>query len=231
MKSTKIEELKRRRQAEIKPRKSQLLHLSIVIFLSIIVCCSFLNINRTYSIIWTIGILMGITMQRARFCFAASFRDPIILGTTSLFRAIIIGIVICTVGFSIFQYSVIGDLPNYNIDDIPGQIYPVGLHTIIGSILFGIGMVIAGSCTSGMLIRIGEGHLLQIVVLIGFIIGAVSGASHFKFWDRLSIASSKSVYIPQYIGFLPAVITQLAVLGILYFLAGWYDKNNKFMKL
>lgn len=97
--------------------------------------------------------------------------------------------------------------------------------------MFGIGMVIAGGCASGTLIRIGEGHILQIIVLIGFIIGTTLGINHFEFWDKLFISSSKSIYIPRYIGFLPAVIVQLAVLGILYLLAGQYDKKNNIMNL
>ena len=103
-------------------------------------------------------------MQRSGFCFVASFRDPVMVGSTSLFRAVIIGLMISTVGFGIFQYITISNIPNYLIDDIPGQIFPVGINTMIGAILFGIGMVIAGGCASGTLIRIGEGHVMQIVV-------------------------------------------------------------------
>lgn len=229
MTSSKIEELKRNRQTELKQKKSQLVQFFFIAFISFIICGYFINTNIKHSIVWTIGILMGITMQRSRFCFAASFRDPIMVGTTSLFRAVIIGLMISTVGFSIIQYMAIGSIENYVLADIPGQIYPVGFHTILGAILFGTGMVIAGGCASGTLIRIGEGYLMQLVVLIGFIIGTTLGGSHFEFWDKLLISSSKPIYIPQYIGFIPAVIIQLVVLSILYMLAVWYDKQNNIM--
>lgn len=229
MTSSKIEELKRRRQSEIQPKKSQLPYFFFLAFICFINCFYFFHTNITYSIVWTIGILIGITMQRSRFCFAASFRDPIMVGTTSLFRAVIIGLIISTIGFSIFQYKAIANIPNYSISDVPGQVFPVGFHTIIGAILFGIGMVIAGGCASGTLIRIGEGYMMQVVVLIGFIIGATLGGKHFQFWDKLSISSSKAIYLPKYIGFLPAVIIQLLVLCILYWLANWYDRQNNIM--
>ncbi len=231
MKSDRIEELKRQRQVKIEPKKSQLPYFLLFVLISIAICCYLFNTNGTYGIIWSIGILIGITMQRSRFCFAASFRDPIMVGNTSLFRAVIIGLIISTIGFSIFQYKTIGNVPNYIIDDIPGRISPVGLNTIIGAVLFGAGMVIAGGCASGTLIRIGEGHMMQVVVLIGFIIGTTLGINHFEFWDKLIISSSKPVYIPQYIGFLPTVIIQLAVLIILYLLASWYDEKNNIMSL
>lgn len=231
MQSSKIEELKRRRQAEIKPKKSQLPYLISLIILSLMICFYYFNLNRVYGLVWLVGILIGITMQRSRFCFVASFRDPILIGTTSLFRAIIIGLIISTIGFAAFQYKTIMNMADYSIQDIPGQIFPVGIHTIIGSILFGIGMIIAGACSSGVLIRIGEGHLLQILVLLGFVIGASLGVRNFEFWDRLFIQSSRPVYLPDHIGFFPALIVQLVVLLILYFLAGWYDKKNNFMNL
>lgn len=229
MTSSKIEELKRKREKELRPKKSQMIYMFIVAFISFIICCSFMQTNMQYSIIWTIGILIGITMQRSRFCFAASFRDPIMVGTTSLFRAVIIGLAISTIGFSVFQYRTIGNAVFYSIGDIPGQIYPVGLHTVLGAVIFGVGMVIAGGCASGTLIRIGEGYAMQVVVLIGFVIGATVGGRHFEFWDRLLISKSPTIYIPKVIGFIPALILQLIILGTLYYLALWYDKQNNIM--
>jgi uncharacterized membrane protein YedE/YeeE len=231
MKSSRIEELNRQRQIEIRPKKSQLPFFFFLISICIVFYLYLFGSNKIYSIIWAIGILIGITMQRSGFCFVASFRDPVMVGSTSLFRAVIIGLMISTVGFGIFQYITISNIPNYLIDDIPGQIFPVGINTMIGAILFGIGMVIAGGCASGTLIRIGEGHVMQIVVLVGFVIGTVLGAGHFGFWDKLIISSSKTIYIPQYMGFLPTIIIQILVLGILYILAGWYDRKNSIMNL
>ena len=231
MKSSKIEELKRQRQTEIQPKKNQMPYFFFSVLVFFVLCHYFFNIDKTYGIIWIVGILIGITMQRSGFCFVASFRDPIMVGNTSLFRAVIIGLIISTIGFGIFQYNAIGNIPNYIIDDIPGQIFPVGLNTIIGAVLFGIGMVIAGGCASGTLIRIGEGHIMQVVVLLGFVIGTTLGVGHFRFWDKLLISSSKIIYIPQYIGLLPVITLQLAVLGMLYLLAGWYDKKNNIMNL
>lgn len=229
MTSGKIEELKQQRQKEIKLRNSQLKYFLFVALICFIICFYFVYKNTTYVIVWTIGILIGFTMQRSRFCFAASFRDPIMVGTTSLFRAVIIGLMISTIGFSIFQYITVSNTLEYSISKIPGQISPVGFHTIIGAIIFGIGMVIAGGCASGTLIRIGEGYMMQVIVLIGFIIGTTLGSNHFEFWDKLFISSSKTIYIPEYIGFMPATLIQLIVLGIIYWVAIWYDKQNNIM--
>lgn len=227
--SSRIEEIKRQRQKEIKFKKNQKKYFYIVALISLIILCYFISNNITYAFTWFIGIIIGITMQRSRFCFAASFRDPIMVGTTSLFRAVILGLMISTVGFGIYQYISLSNMEVYSVMDVPGQIYPVGIHTIIGAIIFGIGMVIAGGCATGTLIRIGEGYLMQVVVFIGFIIGATLGGKNFEFWDKLFISSSKTIYIPEYIGLIPTVLAQLIVLGILYYLAIWYDKQNNIM--
>ncbi len=43
--------------------------------------------------------------------------------------------------------------------------------------MFGIGMVIAGGCASGTLMRVGEGFAMQMLSLLFFVIGSLIGAS------------------------------------------------------
>lgn len=191
----------------------------------------FLKNNFMYSTIWVLGLLIGFTLQKSRFCFSASFRDPIMVGSTSILKAIIIASIITTIGFAFIQYTAIGGDTGISYENIPGQIDPVGIHTVIGAILFGVGMVIAGGCASGTLMRIGEGFSLQLVVLLGFIIGTLLGGKSFEFWDKLFISKSPTIYIPEYLGFHSTVVIQVGVLIILYFVAEWYQKKNNMMKM
>ena len=227
MSSVKIEELKRKRQIEYKRKKNQVKY-GLVLILIITIILIKLSLSSTVNgIIWTIGILIGITLQRSRFCFTAGFRDPVLVGSTSILKAIIIGLIITTIGFGLIQYNYL----QHNLMDInkiPGQIYPVGTNTIIGAILFGIGMVIAGGCASGTLMRIGEGFLLQLVVLIGFIIGTLLGANNFKFWNEVNYLK-ETIYLPRYIKLPYVIIGQVVLLFILYFLAHLYHKRNNTM--
>lgn len=229
MTSSRIEELKKQRQLETKKRKNQRPYAISITLIALVIYIALVNYNLRFSSFWIIGILIGITMQRSRFCFAASFRDPIMVGSTSLLKAILIAFMISTVGFFIIQYRSIPMDGSYILSEIPGQLKPVGIHTALGAILFGTGMVIAGGCASGTLIRIGEGYLLQVVVLIGFIIGALMGARSFEFWDKFLISKSPIIYIPQYLGLFQTLILQLAVLISLYIFADWFDKKNSIM--
>lgn len=229
MSSSKIEELKRKRQPNYKRKRSQILY-GIILTIPVFIIYIGLSIqNFANGIIWIIGILIGITLQRSRFCFTAGFRDPVLVGSTSLLRAVIIGLIITTIGFGIIQYNFLGNNVINNINQIPGQIYPAGIHTAIGALLFGIGMVIAGGCASGTLMRIGEGFLLQIVVFIGFIIGTLFGAHNFKFWNALIISKSPTIYLPNYIRLPYLIIGQVILLIFLYILAHWYHKKNNTM--
>ncbi|WP_432663047.1 YeeE/YedE thiosulfate transporter family protein [Wukongibacter baidiensis] len=231
MSSSKIQELKAKRQLKRKSKKNQMIYGVIFTGIAGLIYLFFLKNNFVHSMIWILGLLIGFTLQKSRFCFAASFRDPIMVGSASILKAVIIATIISTIGFAAIQYSAVGGNGIISFENVPGQIEPVGIHTALGAIIFGIGMVIAGGCASGTLMRIGEGFKLQLVVLLGFIIGTLLGANHFEFWDRLFIRKSPTIYLPQYIGFHFSVAIQVVVLTILYYIVHRYEKNNSMMSM
>src|SRR5699024_6665623 len=98
----------------------------------------------------------------------ASLRDPVLTGGTSLSKAVITTIAVATVGFAALQYGAY-----LKGDPIPGNINPAGIHVAVGAFMFGIGMVIAGGCASGTLMRVGEGFVMQWLSLVFFIIGSL----------------------------------------------------------
>ncbi len=225
MSTSRIEELKKRREMERdkhrvdvrRPNtqiKYALILLGILLFLGVL----FVRRDELYLWIWPIGILLGFSMERSRFCFAASLRNPFTLGTTGLLKAVIVSLMISSVGFFVLQQLSIGG-ETYLVEELPGMIRPFGIHTVIGGLMFGLGMVVAGGCASGTLMRVGEGFTLQIFVLGGFIMGAVvAGLWHEDFWRNLLFHGGWTVYLPDFVGFYPALFLQLAILGILYIL-------------
>lgn len=168
------------------------------------------------------GVLFGFTLQRSRFCFVSCFRDPILLGNTKAANALLLCLALLTVGFPIMQ-----KIKFSSLGFIVGQLQPVGIHTAFGALLFGFGMVIAGSCASGTLMRIGEGFLLQIIVLAGFIIGAMLGALNFGWWYERFIAEAPVVYLPQVFGWVGAVVFQLSLLLLCYLLMKKHSSRKK----
>lgn len=199
-------------------RKSQLGYALLVLALVVIFGIFLGSLKIALAAKWIFGIAFGFVLQRSRFCFTASMRDPVLTGSTSLTRAVIIAIAVATIGFAGIQFSAyMAGKP------IPGFISPVGIHTIIGAILFGTGMVIAGGCASGTLMRVGEGFIMLMLTLVFFVAGSVLGAYHFGWWQGFSMKASPAVFLPNVLGWPLALLLQLALLGGLYWLATWWE--------
>lgn len=211
--------LRSRIQSRTQTKKKSQLGYAILVLILVIAFGIFLgSLKIALAAKWIFGLAFGFVLQRSRFCFTASMRDPVLTGSTSLTRAVIIAIAVATVGFAAIQFSAyMAGKP------IPGHIYPAGIHTVIGAILFGTGMVIAGGCASGTLMRVGEGFIMLMVTLVFFVVGSALGAYHFGWWQSFSIKSSPAVFLPNILGWPLALLVQFGLLGALYWLATWWE--------
>ncbi len=184
--------------------------------------------NQNMPIYWIVGIAFGYILQRSRFCFTAAMRDPYLTGSTSLTRAVLVAFAITTIGFAAIKYGAFKNgLP------IPGQSYvvPVSFATVAGSFMFGIGMVIAGGCASGTLMRVGEGFTMQILALTFFIVGSLWGAHDFGWWKLNIILKGKAVFLPDVFGWIGAVVIQLLIIAMLWIAADkWENRKNLAVK-
>lgn len=109
------------------------------------------------------GALLGFVLQRGRFCVVGAYRDLILSKRTTIFIALFIAITIQSVGVFLLQemdYITLGFKPF------------LWLSTIIGGLIFGIGMVLAGGCATGTWYRAGEGLIGSYVALFGYMMGA-----------------------------------------------------------
>ena len=173
---------------------------------------------------WMTGLAFGMILQRSRFCFTASMRDPYLTGSTSVTKAVLIAFAVTSIAFTAIKYGYhVQGLP------IPGQSYvaPVSVATGVGAFMFGIGMVIAGGCASGTLMRVGEGFWMQVLSLVFFIVGSLLGAYHYGWWERNFIVSAPRIFLPDYLGWFGGLFANLAIIAILYALAHKWGKRKK----
>lgn len=206
-----------------KPKKSQIPYGFAVLLLMIAIGVGLSFKSSNLAMFWLFGSCFGFVLQKSRFCFTASFRDPVLTGTTSITKAVMVALAITTVGFTAIKYGYfVNGLP------IPGMSYvvPVGVATIVGGILFGIGMVIAGGCASGTLMRVGEGFGMQMLSLVFFIVGSLIGASHFGWWKINFISNSPKIFLPDYFGWFGALVLQLLVIACIYVAADKWQKKK-----
>lgn len=214
---------RQRSSASRKPKKSQIPY-GIALFAGMIVFGIYLStISAKLSLFWIIGGCFGFILQKSRFCFTASMRDPYLTGSTSVTRAVLIAFAVTSIAFTAIKYGAyIKGLP------IPGQNYvvPISLATAIGAFMFGIGMVIAGGCASGTLMRVGEGFSMQMLSLFFFIIGSLWGAHDFGWWKLNFILKGPKIFMPDVFGWFGAIAIQLLIIGVLYVLADKWENRK-----
>ncbi|WP_305775338.1 YeeE/YedE family protein [Psychrobacillus sp. OK028] len=107
------------------------------------------------------GALLGFVMQRGRFCLTGGFRDMYLTKDNRMFYALLIAIAVQSVGvYTLVALEVIqpntGTLPLFAI--------------ILGSFIFGIGIVLAGGCATGTWYRAGEGLIGSWIALAGYML-------------------------------------------------------------
>jgi len=210
-------------RAPRKPKKNQFPIALLVLIGMIAIGLLLAQRSPSLGMFWLFGSCFGFVLQKSRFCFTAAMRDPVITGSTSLTKAVLIAFAITTIGFTAIKYSAFASgLP------IPGQSYvnPVSLATAVGGIMFGIGMVIAGGCASGTLMRVGEGFGMQMLSLVFFVIGSLWGANNMGWWQLHVIADAPSVFLPDVFGWLGALVLQLLIIALLFIAADKWEKKK-----
>jgi uncharacterized membrane protein YedE/YeeE len=152
---------------------------------------------------------MGYVLSRSRVCFVSGFRDPLATGSSAMARALLGGLMLATLLYWPLQYR------DYRLGvTLTGNIYPIGLNTLTGGLLFGLGMVLAGGCITGILTRIGDGMVTQLASLAGAVAGATVAAYHWPWWDRYAHWIG-AVHLSSVGGWMMGPLLQLTVLALL----------------
>ena len=167
------------------------------------------------------GLIIGVIMQRTRFCFVRAFREPFMTGHADATRAVAIAIVISTLGFTYLKWADFKDWEVFVRDSF-------WLGSLLGGFIFGVGMSLSGGCASGSLWRAGEGHVKLWVALVCFALSA----SHFRVWltesgraDRLG----EAVFMPDYFGWMVAPAAVIALMGVWYVCMTWNERRQKLL--
>ena len=106
-----------------------------------------------------IGLLFGFLLQRGQFCFVSGFRTLYTQKNIRFLTALFIAISIQSVGFF--------TLAQFNLITIPTSQLPI-FATLLGGLLFGIGMSLANCCGSGAWFRSAEGAVGSYLALLSF---------------------------------------------------------------
>jgi uncharacterized protein len=178
--------------------------------------------DRVLAVFWLFGLAFGFVLQRSRFCFASAFRDLFLLGDARVMKGIIAGLAVATAGFAVLMARL---LPEAGWGSLPfgATVLPLGIHTLLGGVLFGIGMVLAGGCTSGSLYRAGEGYVGSMVALVGIMLGLEISSHTWNWWWEAHISRAPLVWFPEQLGYFGAVLLTFGGLQLLFLLVSWWE--------
>lgn len=186
--------------------------LGMIIFLAVILWGGLTAMNAPkLGLAMLFGVGFGLLIERAQICFTSAFRDLWITGRTHMAKAIIIGMAVSAIG--IFSYVQMG---------LPPKIMWAGPNAVLGGLLFGFGIVLAGGCETGWMYRAVEGQVHFWWVGFGNILGATILA---YYWDDLasSLATSyDKVNLLQAFGPLGGLlVTYLMLLAAFLLVVAW----------
>lgn len=110
-----------------------------------------------------VGFLFGFVLQRGRFCVVGAYRDIFLNRKFTIFIALFIVVSLQSIG--VWLLNSLGYI------SIKSQEF-YWLSTIIGGVIFGFGMVIAGGCATGTWYRAAEGLIGSIIALFFYAFSA-----------------------------------------------------------
>jgi len=175
------------------------------------------------------GLALGWVLQRGRFCMNTAFRDTIFIKEFTPFRAYLIALMVAIIGSHLL--ADLGFLTLYRQHFLP-------VAQIGGGFIFGLGIVLAGGCGSGIWYRVGEGQIASYVAVMGFFIGIATTfdgiLSPVLGWMKsiaIPIAGRKDVGLWQLFGDGPIVKwAVIAVLAVIVSISVMPDKPFKLGK-
>lgn len=159
--------------------------------------------------LWGVGLALGLVLYQAAFSFAGGFRLFLTQRRGAMPRAVLVMLGVSTL--LILPAVAVG-----NVFGAPvrGLVFPVGVASVLGAWLFGVGMQLGGGCASGTLYAAGAGSGRTGLTLLCFIGGATAAS-----WQSQVFAGWPAwpgVALAERFGLAVALAGSVAVLAAAY---------------
>ncbi|ABO08897.1 YeeE/YedE family protein [Pyrobaculum calidifontis] len=154
------------------------------------------------------GVAYGFAGAKADICFTSMLRDGFwsrLAPYGANARAVAIALSITITANLVLKYGV-----GYSYSEF---LFPVGIHTLLGGFLFGIGMVLVAGCSFSSAYRSGEGSIPHLIAWIFMIIGMTLLAYVWPFFYTTAVALSPVLTLPE---MLHGNVAAAAALGYLF---------------
>lgn len=168
--------------------------------------------------LFLIGGMLGFALFQGSFGFTGGWRNMVVERRGRGMRAQMLTIAVAAVAMlPLLSAGSIGS------QVMVGQLAPVGVSVIFGSLIFGLGMQLGGGCGSGTLFTVGGGSARMLVTLVFFIIGAVIGTAHLPWWLEQPNMGTYDIGLKLGVG--PAIALTLLGLGAVALITAVIEKR------
>lgn len=176
-------------------------------------------ISATHALLFLVAGVLGMALYHAHFGFTSSFRNFLVSGRGVGLRAQMIMFALVNLLFLpvLVHSQVLGHA-------VKGNVFPVGLSVLVGSILFGIGMQLGDGCASGTLYHTGGGDVRGILTLIGFVIGSLIGSAHYSWW--MQTPNVGAVSLIQTLGPAGGLVVNLLIMAGIFAIAWAVERRR-----
>jgi uncharacterized membrane protein YedE/YeeE len=166
------------------------------------------------------GAAFGFVFQRSRFCLVRAFREPFMTGDGEHTRAAALAVTVSTLGFAVLKFT--------DLKDRGEWVFPAaGLGALVGGLLFGIGMTLAGGCGAGAIWRAGEGQVKLWVAVACFALSASLARLLLRETGALGHLGW-AVFLPSALGWGGALGLIVAVMVGWAVFATWNEDSRRF---
>lgn len=109
-----------------------------------------------------LGLVFGAVVQKSGFCMSAVVSNLVLMRDFRQFHAFVAAIAIAVTGTQILSFT--------GFVDIEESVYLVSRMNwsgaVLGGLIFGFGTILAGGCIGKTVVRVGEGNISAIIVLL-----------------------------------------------------------------
>ncbi|MDH3221947.1 MAG: YeeE/YedE family protein [Gammaproteobacteria bacterium] len=126
----------------------------------------------TQSLLWAFGlsIVFGAIANKANFCTMGAVSDWVNMGDLNRMRSWMLAVVTAILGVGMLEYYSLIDLSLTTSNATSNPPYRsanfIWPRHLLGGLMFGVGMTLASGCGNKTLVRLGEGNMKSLVVLI-----------------------------------------------------------------
>jgi toxin CptA len=174
----------------------------------------------TFCISLVLAFVMGLAIQRGNACMVVAF-DDLIYRRSAVRLSTIVSTWLMIPGGLALLYLMTGFTPEV-------KLFPVTVWSMVGGMLLGIGAVVGGACTGGVVARIGSGEYVFMLTIVGFAVGCL-GAQAFGPAATVHAAAVPTTVSPQYPVLAPIGLVIVLAVNVRWLLKGQHEGWRDFL--